>query len=381
MDEKIGVTEAEKGTEFMPLSEAAKLTGYTPEYLNLLSRQKKLKAEKIGRNWHTKKVWVNEFLASNPEMMKRKAISSGETNEEKIEIEAISENPSDKFSIEKIEKIYAEARENEKTYKEFLASEIKKDEKVDTILRADSLEGKWRMQNKKEFLSDAREEKSGNWLKFFAIMSTAIIIPIVLVAGRMMKLSIQENQKNDVLAEIYSGNQDAQTKISNENSENGKVAGIQETNTGEGVMLASANYKISGINVGGNVTVLSGENNKSLQIENIKSDSFADSKKNETSLVVAWQTNKMALSELDYSKSGGQNPESLQEDSYGFSHSAVVSGLEPGTPYVFQVKSKDRWANEVSSDFFGVYTASKPVSVFDLISNAVGDVFGWAIKK
>ncbi|MFA6918488.1 MAG: helix-turn-helix domain-containing protein, partial [Candidatus Gracilibacteria bacterium] len=52
--------------ELIPLAEAAKLTGYTPEYLNLLSRKGKLKAEKIGRNWYTKTEWVNSFLAPIP---------------------------------------------------------------------------------------------------------------------------------------------------------------------------------------------------------------------------------------------------------------------------------------------------------------------------
>ena len=56
----------EKEADFMSLSEAAKLTGYTPEYLNSLSRKRLLQAKKIGRNWHTKKEWLNEFLATVP---------------------------------------------------------------------------------------------------------------------------------------------------------------------------------------------------------------------------------------------------------------------------------------------------------------------------
>jgi len=56
----------EEKNEFISLSEAAKIIGYTPECLNLLSRKKKLKAEKIGRNWYTKKRWLNDFLAVAP---------------------------------------------------------------------------------------------------------------------------------------------------------------------------------------------------------------------------------------------------------------------------------------------------------------------------
>ena len=43
-------------------TKAAKLTGYAPGHLNSLVRKKKLKAEKIGRNWNTRKEWVDEFL-------------------------------------------------------------------------------------------------------------------------------------------------------------------------------------------------------------------------------------------------------------------------------------------------------------------------------
>lgn len=300
MEDKKHFGMVEEKIEFMPLSEAVKMTGYTPEYLNFLCRKKKLRAQKIGRNWHTKKEWVLEFLASE-----------GEGEKEKVE-----------------------------------------------------------------------NNHSGNWLKILAVMSSAIIILPVLFAGsQMIKYSFTGNQKNSELAKIYSDNQNLETKIFNENTGSGKVAGEQTTQTKSNAVLTSANFKINSINVGGNILILSNENNKALQIENIKSDSFADNKKNETSLVVSWQTNKLAISELDYAKNDGQNPETISEDSYGFSHSAVITGLEPRTPYVFQIKSKDRWANEFNSDFFGVYTASKPISVFDLISNAVGDVFGWVIKK
>lgn len=50
---------------FMPLSEASKRTGYTPEHLNLLCRQGKLKGKKIGRNWFVKKEWLDNFILNN----------------------------------------------------------------------------------------------------------------------------------------------------------------------------------------------------------------------------------------------------------------------------------------------------------------------------
>lgn len=49
---------------FMSLTEAAKLIGYTPEHLNLMARKGKLGAKKLGRNWCTSKEWLYEFLLS-----------------------------------------------------------------------------------------------------------------------------------------------------------------------------------------------------------------------------------------------------------------------------------------------------------------------------
>ncbi|MFA7319817.1 MAG: fibronectin type III domain-containing protein [Parcubacteria group bacterium] len=367
MEDSTRLEKAENEVEFMPLSEAAKLTGYTPEYLNLLSRKKKLKAKKIGRNWHTKKEWVEEFLA---------AVGNAGEFEEKSSVtsdgfpERISARGSEHFFSSEVDPINVAVVEEVKKIKELKEFSAGND-------------GAMKDGVGKHFqMFGTSKQSSGHWLKIFAVMSAAmIILPLLFAGSQIVKVVLTDSRKKTELARIYSDNQNHQTEIFNENVQDGKVAGIETAQTGSGTILASANFKINSINVGGNTLVLSNESNQVLQIENIKSDSFADNKKNETSLVVAWQTNKMAISELDYSKSGGQNPEMLAENSYGFNHSAVIAGLEPGASYVFQIKSKDRWANEISSDFFGVYTASKPVSVFDLISNAVGEVFGWAIKK
>ncbi len=49
--------------KFILLSEAAKATPYSQEYLSLLARKKKIRARKIGRNWYTKQSWINDYVA------------------------------------------------------------------------------------------------------------------------------------------------------------------------------------------------------------------------------------------------------------------------------------------------------------------------------
>jgi len=50
--------------EYISLQEATKYCGYSQEYLSLRARQGKLKALKFGRNWVTKKEWLEEYLKS-----------------------------------------------------------------------------------------------------------------------------------------------------------------------------------------------------------------------------------------------------------------------------------------------------------------------------
>ena len=47
---------------YISLHEAAKLTNYSQDYISLLCRQKKLKGEKLGRNWVTTKEWVESYI-------------------------------------------------------------------------------------------------------------------------------------------------------------------------------------------------------------------------------------------------------------------------------------------------------------------------------
>lgn len=48
--------------QFISLAEAAKMTNYSQDYISLLCRQGKLRAEKLGRNWVTTKDWVYSYV-------------------------------------------------------------------------------------------------------------------------------------------------------------------------------------------------------------------------------------------------------------------------------------------------------------------------------
>lgn len=147
-------------------------------------------------------------------------------------------------------------------------------------------------------------------------------------------------------------------------------------------LLKSENYKIRQIAFGGSA-VAAADNSKEIpaSVANLESEAMLSSDNKEAKLLVSWDTNKEVLSAVEYSRSDGQSPKKISESRYSSSHRLVLSGLDPGAVYVYRIKSRDRWGQEFASEFYSVYSGSPAVSVFDLISRSMNDLFGWAIKK
>ncbi|MBU6415432.1 hypothetical protein KGQ34_04320, partial [Patescibacteria group bacterium] len=57
------MVEKEKNTKLISITEAAKSTPYSAEYLSLLARKGKLKAQKIGRNWYITPSAIRDYLS------------------------------------------------------------------------------------------------------------------------------------------------------------------------------------------------------------------------------------------------------------------------------------------------------------------------------
>lgn len=54
------------GHDYIPLSEASKITGYTIDHLRRLIQKGKMQGERIGRNYVTTRPAVQDYLASSP---------------------------------------------------------------------------------------------------------------------------------------------------------------------------------------------------------------------------------------------------------------------------------------------------------------------------
>ncbi len=157
---------------------------------------------------------------------------------------------------------------------------------------------------------------------------------------------------------------------------------LGENDLGGVGVLSSENYRVGQIVLGGDVGLLSqGDELTELSIDDIRGETLGSKNQNEGRALITWRTSKAAKSTLTYSKTAGGNEKSIDEDGFGMSHSAVLSNLDLSSTYLYTVTVRDRYGNEVTSDPHAVYTGTRVVSLFELITNALQEVFGWAVKK
>ncbi len=320
-DEKENKTDKDS-LSLITLTEASKITGYTPEHLNLLCRKGILTAKKVSRNWLTTREWLDDFISS-----------AGARKDTKINAGAVK-----KIDLVKSDDFYFE----------HIESGVK----------------------------DIRHQGTGWAGKFIfqatIALSSSVLTFVAFFAGVSLLGNISSTDKSgstDIGGEKYRGTVKGEEDI--------KEEGIKQ-----GVVLASENYRIRGINLGGDVTILSdtGEGNP-LEIYNIQSEALKTKDDENIKIVIRWKTNKLAASTIDYFKINGQNSKSITEKNYGFDHSIILSDLDYSTTYVFEIKVRDRWGNEITSGRYSIYSGSRSAQVVKLIEEEIKKIFSWAIKE
>ena len=145
-----------------------------------------------------------------------------------------------------------------------------------------------------------------------------------------------------------------------------------------GVMLSSENYQIKQISFGGDIAAANGTNTDNLQVQNVHSELLMTKDQKDYRFVVTWTTNKLAQSEITYTKAGASD-KTIKESGYGVTHSVVLTDLEAASAYSYVIKTTDQWGNTVTSDRYAMYTSAVSLSVFELITKEFTDMFGWAI--
>lgn len=70
--------------EYISLTDAMRCCDYSQEYLSLRARQGKLKALKFGRNWVTKREWLEEYLRKNGERSNITKLTNSTLNDSSV---------------------------------------------------------------------------------------------------------------------------------------------------------------------------------------------------------------------------------------------------------------------------------------------------------
>jgi hypothetical protein len=336
-------------TYLIPLSEASKISGYTVEHLNLLCRKKILKGMKVGRNWHTTQEWLNEFL-----FLPKSDIRGKEYKRRKKKKNAII--PESEVDI---------------------ASEASKNQEPFTNIQAEE-----KTSEKTSDLPVEKENGKLSWSKAIAISFSTLFISVFLFFGISFWKYL--DTQNNLVEKGIPTDLSEDTFLFTEKPgvvEGEETVMASSENILQGPVSSSENYKIEQVSFGGSNITLANMDNEPLEIYDIKSESFNSKDGKQSQLLISWKTSKLSISEINYSRDGNENAKTLQEKYYGFSHNAVLAKLDMAATYNYEIKTRDRWGNEIPSGKFRAYTGSKIISVFDLIIKALSDIFGWAINR
>ncbi|MBI2439305.1 MAG: hypothetical protein HYV45_01735 [Candidatus Moranbacteria bacterium] len=220
--------------------------------------------------------------------------------------------------------------------------------------------------------------KSAGRSKIFFVVSVSIFLFAFLVAGYVLYQRYVVDKKADIQGEevVLPKTTTELPKIATTEKEKVLVPLLSDAN------YTSENFRIGEIAIGGEAEfILTEDSPEPLVISSIRGEAFTEKTKQEVKLVLSWKTNKLAKSEIGYSKGVGQAKKTVNEDSYSLNHSIIIPGLDQASTYVYEIVARDRFGNEATSESHAIFTGSKTVSLFDLIADAIGEVFGWAVKK
>ncbi len=228
------------------------------------------------------------------------------------------------------------------------------------------------------------EEKPKNriYIRLFLLLAIIVLIlALALFSWAFFKKKKSEILKNNTDAKKILTQQEENQNTSVAKSQQDKLSFQKEKKYSNQDEAKSQNYRIKQIRFGGNILLADKNKDLPLEISDVNSETITSRENGEPEFLITWKTNKEAISEIVYAKNDGSDVKRINEEGYGFEHSVLLDNIDFSTIYVFRIKSKDRWGNSVATEYFSAYTGEKSASIFDLIANAIEDVFGWAMKK
>jgi hypothetical protein len=218
------------------------------------------------------------------------------------------------------------------------------------------------------------------WITFLGFAGIYGSSDMDVVKGSFSKSRVlgEKDESRDQGRVIAQANleEDVEEADANEEDEGEEVEMVNDA------ALKSESYSVSQIRFGTAVALDSGAlGSVPLEISSISGEVLVSGEDQEPRFLIAWKTNKDAKSEVTYSKGDGEDVQYFQEENYGFDHSVLLSDIELSTIYAYNIKARDKWGNEVASEYFSIYTGDKQESIFDLIIAAIENTFGWAMNR
>jgi hypothetical protein len=241
--------------------------------------------------------------------------------------------------------------------------------------------------------SDMKENKKTGIIKkdnkkFILINLNIFLLGIVIFFGVcawkyfLLKESLENNMNPDA-GKLYQVDYLDNAKVLGESFES-QVKGEESLNgTGSETGFVSEDFKIRQINISGslNVDLEMGDENSPLAISAVKNEVFSSREEDEIKSVVSWKTNRLSISEVEYSKNGEDWMKNVKEDGFGVEHSVMLPALDADSVYSLIINGRDRDGDKISSEKFAFYTGAPNISFIDVLEEASGKLFGWAMKE
>lgn len=164
--------------------------------------------------------------------------------------------------------------------------------------------------------------------------------------------------------------------------EKGEALGETDENNLNTAIPKSESYHLGFVAVGGdNQLYLAPNEEERLEISHITYKAIIDESKKNPGAIVHWKTNKPARGEVLYRKSSDEGFRSVKEASFELEHTIILEELGHQSVYVIAISSIDKWGNEEKSQNYALYSGSDSPSLFNLLSQSFGDIFGWAMRE
>lgn len=361
--------------ELIPLRRLAEISSYSPAYISLLVQRKKLKAKRIGRNFLTTKKWFNDYLEKHAQEEKRISSREAVSQQQSPVIFQPQISPEKFFPVpfREPENFVGEEREAQpgapgaasvpayraaKLFLPYLASLANKEKNLVEVFN-------------KKIVATA--------------LTSCLVIAVLFIIGLW-----QSKLMSGVINLEPLGRVAGITETAISSSPLPRLLALTDTaiasaaESDRAATFASENFSAEQVSLGGEIIFLSDENfSTPLVVSEVKSESITDLNGEVNKFFIAWRTNRLASFEILYFRAGEDESRArkIKNNDFSLSQSVVLSGLDKATVYNFIIKVHDRFGHEAVSNRFAAYSGFKPISIFELIINTLGDSFQWALRK